>query len=217
MIILDISCRKPGIAEESHLPLNIKVYIDMKKILFVVGSFRQQSFNKQLAAEAEKLIGNRGEVSYLDYVDLPFINQDIEYPAPVAVTRVREAVALADGMWIFSPEYNFSFPGHIKNLIDWLSRPLDPINKSLPLAINRKKIALSGAGGGAATARCRQKLSELLKLPYINADVMDSPQTGVALDQEAWTNGIFTLSDKNKADLAAQTEAFLDYLNLKGQ
>ena len=184
----------------------------MKKILFIIGSLRQKSFNRQLAAEAEKLIGDRAEVSYLNYADVPLMNQDIEYPAPAQVTKVREAVAQTDGIWIFSPEYNFSYPGHLKNMIDWLSRPLNPNDPTLPRAINGKKVALSGAGGGAATARCRQKLSELLKLPYINADVMDSPQTGVVLNQDAWDNGVFTLSDKQKADLAEQVDAFLNYL-----
>ena len=38
----------------------------MKKILFVVGSLRAGSFNRQLALEAEKMIGGRAEVTYLE-------------------------------------------------------------------------------------------------------------------------------------------------------
>ena len=52
------------------------------------------------------------------------MNQDIEHPAPEAVMRVREAVREADGLWLFSPEYNHAIPGPLKNLIDWLSRPV---------------------------------------------------------------------------------------------
>lgn len=50
------------------------------------------------------------------------MNEDIEFPAPEAVKRVREAVKAADGLWFFTPEYNHSYPGVLKNLIDWLSR-----------------------------------------------------------------------------------------------
>ena len=75
----------------------------MKKILFIVGSLRKDSFNRQLAQEAEKNLAGLAEVTYLDYTDVPFINQDIEYPAPASVAKLRETVANADGLWISPP------------------------------------------------------------------------------------------------------------------
>ncbi len=36
--------------------------------------------------------------------------------------RVRERVTQADGVLITRPEYNFSVPGGLKNVLDWLSR-----------------------------------------------------------------------------------------------
>lgn len=185
----------------------------MKKILFIIGSLREGSFNRKLAMTAEEMIGGRAEVEYLDYSDMPMMNQDIEFPAPEAVSRVREKVAGADGIWIFSPEYNSSYPGYLKNLIDWLSRPLVAGDVKTPLAINGKKTALSGAGGAAATAACRAKLTELLTLPFIRADVMLSPQTGIRLNPEAWTEGRMILSAAQKDELKAQADAFLAYLD----
>ena len=61
----------------------------MKKILFIIGSLRKESFNRQLALEAEKMIGTQAEVTYLDYSDVPLINQDIEFPEPETVSRLR--------------------------------------------------------------------------------------------------------------------------------
>lgn len=52
------------------------------------------------------------------------MNEDIETPAPEAVKRARDAVKFADGIWFFTPEYNHFFSGVLKNLIDWLSRPI---------------------------------------------------------------------------------------------
>ena len=57
----------------------------MAKVLFIIGSLRKGSFNRQMAREAEKIIGDRAEVSYLEYSDLPYMNQDIEFPAPEIV------------------------------------------------------------------------------------------------------------------------------------
>ena len=158
----------------------------MKKILFIVGSLREGSFNRQLAREAEQMIGARAE--------------------PEAVGRLRAAVKEADALWVFTPEYNFSYPGHVKNLFDWLSRPLVAGDYETPTVINGKKVALSGAGGKMATAKCREKLTELLT--FIKADVMEQ-QTGIVLNLEAWTEGRMILSDEQKAALKNQVEAFL--------
>lgn len=182
----------------------------MIKILFVVGSLREDSFNRQLAQEAERIIGDRATVEYLDYGQVPFLNQGIEYPAPEAVTRLRQDFASADGVWIFTPEYNFSYPGHLKNLLDWLSRPLVANDYETPTVMAGKKVTLSGAGGQMATAKCREKLCELLT--FIKADLMAGPQTGVALNMEAWTEGRMILTDAQKEALRQQADAFLAFV-----
>ena len=182
----------------------------MKNILFIIGSLRKESFNRQLAKEVENYLVGKATVSYLDYTDVPFINQDIEYPAPIAVTKLRETVAQFDGIWIFTPEYNFSYPGHLKNILDWLSRPIVPNDYSTPTIINGKKVALSGAGGQMATGKCREKLTELLT--FIKADVMTVPQTGITLNAEAWTAGRMNLTDDQRTALKEQVEAFMKYI-----
>ena len=57
----------------------------MKKILFIIGSLCKESFNKKLAKEVEEMLAGRATVEYLDYSDVPLMNQDIEFPAPEAV------------------------------------------------------------------------------------------------------------------------------------
>ena len=93
------------------------------------------------------------------------MNQDIENPAPPAVATAREAVRAADGIWFFTPEYNFSYPGLLKNLLDWLSRPADPANPTSPSVLAGKKCTVSGVGGRNATNDSRAKLADLLSLP----------------------------------------------------
>lgn len=69
-----------------------------KKILFIVGSLRKQSFNRQLAEKAAEIVRGRADVSFLEWTDVPFFNQDAEFPVPMAVARVRKAVQEADGI-----------------------------------------------------------------------------------------------------------------------
>ena len=61
----------------------------MKKIVFIIGSLRKKSFNRKLAEAAEQLLAGRAIVEYLDYTDVPWLNQDIEFPAP-ALPSIRK-------------------------------------------------------------------------------------------------------------------------------
>ena len=182
----------------------------MKKILFIIGSLRKQSFNREISEMVKDLLKGKAEVTELDYSQVPFINQDDEYPAPQAVADARKAVAEADGVWIFSPEYNYSYPGHVKNLIDWLSRPVDPADRNAPTVLAGKKFTLTGASGKAATAGCRKLLTTLLTV--LKADVMTEGQTGIVLNLEAWTEGRMILTEEQKAQLAKQAELFLEFI-----
>ena len=182
----------------------------MKNILFIVGSLRKQSFNRQLAAMAEKMLSNRYKINYLAFEDVPLMNQDLEAATPAEVSRVRKEVLAADGIWIFTPEYNFSYPGLLKNLFDWLSRPMDISNFTNPSVVVGKKVTASGAGGNNQTASCRAKLNELLE--FIKMDVMKEPQTGIALGVEAWTKGEFNLTEEQVAQLKGQAERFAEFV-----
>lgn len=181
----------------------------MKKILFIVGSMREESFNRQLAQVAEKYLAGKAEVSYLDYANLPYMNQDIEFPAPKAVADVRAAVEAADGVWIFTPEYNFSYPGVLKNLLDWISRPLVANDFASGTSAAGKKVAIAGVGGKSATAGVRERLAELLG--FMKMEVMD-PSEGFVINPEAWQTGVLTLSDADIARLHEQADAFLAFI-----
>ena len=183
----------------------------MKNILFIVGSLRKQSFNRQLAALAEKMLEGQFHIQYLDFEDVPLMNQDLEANTPAPVARVRKEVLAADGIWIFTPEYNYSDPGLLKNLLDWLSRPMDISDFTNPSAVVGKKVTVSGAGGNNQTRSCRAKLNELLE--FMKMQVMTEPQTGIALGVEAWTKGEFNLTDEQIAQLKAQAEMFAAFVN----
>ncbi len=187
-----------------------KVKMNMNTILFIIGSTRVKSFNRQVAKYVENLLRGKADIKYLDFTELPFINQDKEEPVLEVVSRIRKEVMNADGLWVFSPEYNYSYPGYVKNLFDWLSRPNDPNIQNGPTAIAGKKVTITGAGGTFATKGMREKLTELFG--FIKADIMKEPMTGIHVNQEAWVSDILTLSKENKEQLQKQAEAFLQFI-----
>ena len=181
-----------------------------KKILCIVGSLRKKSFNRQLAEKCAELIGGRAEVAFLDYADMPFMNQDAESPVPAAVARVRAEVQAADGVWIFTPEYNGAVPGVLKNLLDWLSRPLVAGDFSSGTAVMGKKVTISGAGGKNATRSVRADLKKLRE--FMRREVVAGEGTGIALDGAAFGSDVLTLSTESDRELRAQADAFLQAL-----
>jgi len=183
----------------------------MKKILFIVGSLRKNSFNRQLSAAAKEALAGKAEVTYLDITQVPFVNQDIEFPAPEAVTAIREAGGAADALWIFTPEYNFSYPAPLKNTLDWLSRPVVAGDYEHGTVLTGKPVAISGAAGKSAAGGARKKLTELLKM--IGTEPIEDPQVGIVLDGPAFMSDKLTLTDENKAALAAEAEALLAKLD----
>ena len=178
----------------------------MSKVLFIVGSLRQGSFNHQLAEQAEKALAGKAEVSYLDYKDVPFFNQDIESPAPAAVAKVREEILAADAIWIFSPVYNFAIPGVVKNLIDWLSRALDLSETRGPSALQDKIVTVSSVAnaGHEPMFAAYQAL-----LPFVRTQVVGD-FTGTTVNPEAWATGELVLTDEAIAGLEKQAQALLE-------
>ena len=51
-----------------------------KKILFIIGSLRKKSFNRQLAAKCAEMLSETGnvEIKTLDYSNVPFMNKDVD-------------------------------------------------------------------------------------------------------------------------------------------
>lgn len=182
----------------------------MKDVLFIVGSQRENSFNKRLANEAAFMLEGRATVRMLSYGDIPLMNQDIEFPPPVEVARVRAELQVADGVWIVTPEYNFSYPGGLKNLLDWMSRPLTADDPERTTAFTSKKVTVSSAAGRSAGAGARGKLVELLHA--MRADVMEEPQVGISLPGESFGSDAFALTDEQRSQLEAQVNAFLAFM-----
>lgn len=99
-------------------------------------------------------------------------------------------------------------PGVLKNLLDWLSRPLEPFPAESASVMVGKKVALSAAAGQSVGAGTLAKLNEVLGFGKTELLPTDK-QVGVALAPEAWGTGKLTLSDEDEARLAAEADAFL--------
>lgn len=120
---------------------------------------------------------------------------------------MRAQVEAADGVWIFTPEYNFSYPAALKNALDWLSRPRVAGDHDAPVSMTDVPVAISGAGGKTACANVRRQLVDLLN--YVEAEVVGGEGEGFVLPAAAWTDGVYEIPEWDKSRLALQAEDLL--------
>ena len=93
------------------------------KIVALIGSLRKDSYNRKVFAHYRQAAAGQFEIVEGTFADFPLYNQEIEETDfPASVEKLGKLIREADGLIFFSPEYNHSMPGVLKNAIDWLSR-----------------------------------------------------------------------------------------------
>ena len=120
----------------------------MTTILFLVGSLRRDSLNARLARVAARELPEGYDAVFFDIGTLPFFNDDVRgEDTPEVVRQFRDAVRVADGVFITTPEYNYALPGVVKNAVDWASRPMLPRNSIVGTPMNAAVATISATNG----------------------------------------------------------------------
>ena len=140
----------------------------MTRILGISGSLRRDSHNTNLLRAAADAADPDVELELYDGLkEVPPFDEDDEVHArPVSVALLNSAIANADAVLFATPEYNASIPGHLKNAIDWISRPV------ATNVLRNKPVLVVGASTGAFGAIWAQ--AELRRiLAALGARVLD--------------------------------------------
>lgn len=125
----------------------------MTKITVIVGSLREQSFNRMLAKNLERLAPAGVEFHYAS-IQLPIFSEDMERNMPAEAQALKDEIESADGILFVTPEYNRGVPGGLKNAIDWASRPYGTNSfKGKPVGIVGASISKVGTAVAQADLR----------------------------------------------------------------
>lgn len=96
-------------------------------LLGIAASHRTDSVNRRLLAlAADEAAIHGASVTAVEYatLDMPVYDDarcEREGVLPQA-QKLAQRIAAHDGLVLCVPEYNWSYPGSLKNIIDWLSR-----------------------------------------------------------------------------------------------
>ncbi len=153
----------------------------MLNIAIVVGSLRKESINLKLAHAMKALAAGKMNFHFLDVASIPLYNQDHEDNLPASVAKAKELVTKADGVLFFTPEYNRSLPGVLKNVVDWVSRPWGQNTW------NKKPAGIVGISvGSIGTAAAQSHLRSILTI--LGMPVMGTPELYLHLTQDFFTS-----------------------------
>jgi NAD(P)H-dependent FMN reductase len=97
----------------------------MTTIIGLSGSLRAGSLNSALLRAAADAMPQGAQLEAGSIKGIPLYDGDVEASQglPDSVVKLKDRIVAADGLLLVTPEYNNSFPGVLKNAIDWLSRP----------------------------------------------------------------------------------------------
>lgn len=179
------------------------------KILGISGSLRKGSFNTALLHAAVELAPAGVELVARTIHGVPLYDTDLEAAEgiPEKVQELKELAISADGLILFTPEYNNSLPGVFKNAIDWMSRP----SSDIAHVFGAKPIAVLGASPGNFGTILSQNawLTVLRTLgadPWFGGRLMVS-RAGSVFDAEG-----LIVDEKVKQNLAKFIEGFAAFV-----
>ncbi len=163
--------------------------------LVIAASHRSASLNRKLAEAAVPLLEAEGfTVTFPSYetFDLPLFNDDERERGliPENCLKIASQIEKTDTCVVVSPEYNWSYPASLKNLIDWLSH-------LSPCPLSGKPVLLMSAspskrGGVLGIAHLKVPLEALGMFPYPSSFLL--PEAHQAFTPE----GAFMSADQQK-------------------
>jgi chromate reductase len=119
---------------------------------------REASCNKKLVTVSSHVAREQGvEVDFANFSELVTDNYDPDKQDssgfPSAVTDFVARLSSSSGLIMSIPEYNYSLPGTLKNLMDWVSRVNPMPWRGCPILLMSASPSLVGGNRGLWSAR----------------------------------------------------------------
>lgn len=165
------------------------------KVVAIVGSIREGSYNKKLAQYVQKRYADKFDMEIIDLKNIPMYNQDIENNPPQEVTDFKAKVKSADAVLWVTPEYNSTIPGVLGNAIDWLSR----VDKVM---IGKPSWIMGASMGNLGTVKAQMHLRDILFAAGL--------QSPVLIGNEVYVGAVHTKIDEQGHITDEGTVQFID-------
>ncbi|MFV0559077.1 MAG: NAD(P)H-dependent oxidoreductase [Enterococcus sp.] len=135
------------------------------KLIGIVGSTAQTSYNRKLLQFIEKEYHMLFDLEILEIADIPMFNQSQDQTNSVAIQNMARKIMAADGVIIATPEHNHTIQAGLKSVLEWLSFKIHPLE-------NKPVMIVGASYYDQGSSRAQLHLRQILDAPGVNAFVL---------------------------------------------
>lgn len=177
------------------------------KIVGIVGSNAELSYNRKLLQFIKKQFGSLFELDIVEIKDIPLFNQSDDQTNSAPIQTLHKKLVQADGVIIATPEHNHTIPAALKSTLEWLSFKIH--------SLENKPVMIVGASYyDQGSSRAQLHLRQILDAPGVNAIVMPGNEFLLGKVKEAF-DAEDNLKDKATIQfLETCLEKFVRFINV---
>ncbi|WP_207872058.1 NADPH-dependent FMN reductase [Enterococcus sp. DIV2402] len=177
------------------------------KLVGIVGSNAELSYNRKLLTYIKKHFGNLFELEVLEIKDIPLFNQSDDQTNSAPIQKLSNKILQADGVIIATPEHNHTIPAALKSVLEWLSFKIHPLE-------NKPVMIVGASYYDQGSSRAQLHLRQILDAPGVNAMVMPGNEFLLGKVKEAFDEK-GELKEKRTVDFLQTTlEKFIQFINV---
>lgn len=177
------------------------------KFVGIVGSNAEVSYNWMLLRFVRKHFKYKFQLDIVDISDIPMFNQDEDRSQEDSIQLIYNKIIRADGVIIATPEHNHTITPVLKNLLEWLSFSLHPLE-------NKPVMIMGASYTEQGTSRAQISLRKILDAPGVNAYVLPGNEFLLGKAKEAFDDNGNIKDTRTVQFLESCIDNFIKYVDV---
>ncbi|MGX7015085.1 NAD(P)H-dependent oxidoreductase [Vagococcus silagei] len=177
------------------------------KLIGIVGSNAEVSYNRLLLKYMEKQFKTLVDIELIEIKDVPMFNQDDDQTESSIIQKFNRKISYADGVIIATPEHNRTITPSLKSFLEWLSFKIHPLE-------NKPVMIVGASYYDQGSSRAQLHLRQILEAPGVNAMVMPGNEFLLGKVKSAFDDSNNLKDEKTKTILEETLKKFMRYVEV---
>lgn len=179
----------------------------MKKILALVGTNANFSYNRLLLKLMKKHFKQMADIEIYEISKLPAFSVDVPLEEQTEVWKLKQKVKAANGVIFSTPEYDHGIPAALKSAVEWLSYHTTVLKK--------KPVMVVGVSyGRQASARSQVQMRQILISPDCDANLMPGNEVLIGGATHVFSKDGRLVNAEMRDNLEECFTHFIEYIQL---
>lgn len=177
------------------------------KLVGIVGSNAEQSYNRLLLQYIQKQFSNQFDLELIEIKDVPLFNQSEDQTNTPLIQLINRKIKQADGVIIATPEHNHTIPASLKSVLEWLSFKIHPLE-------NKPVMIIGASYYDQGSSRAQLHLRQILDAPGVHALVMPGNEFLLGKVRDAFDDENNLKDEKTIEFLGSVLDKFIRFIEV---